>query len=114
MAILDTLSCIAPEFDALAETIRTCIIGLAENQVSESVFGVDYEAAVAYLAAHMLTLRQRNDGNGGAVTLKREGDLQLQYAIPSANITAGLYLTAYGVEFLRIRNLHVTGVLCAS
>jgi hypothetical protein len=115
MAILDVLSCIAPEFDSVAEAIRNCIIGLAENQVDQETFEADYEAAVAYLAAHMLTIRQYKTGNvAGSTNMKREGDLQLGFSTPAAVDNSSLSDTAYGREFLRIRGLHVVGALCVS
>jgi hypothetical protein len=111
--ILETLSCIAPEFDSVAVAIRNCIIGLAENQVDSETFEADYEGAVAYLAAHMLTIGQYKTGNiAGPTTMKREGDLQLQAAMPTSIDESSLSDTAYGREFLRFRNLHVVGALC--
>jgi len=113
MTILETLSCIASEFDTVPVATRNCIIGLAENQIDSATFGSDYEAAAAYLAAHMLTIREYKKGNvAGPTTMKREGDLQLQFGMPTSVDNSSLSDTAYGREFLRIRGLHVVGAVC--
>lgn len=115
MAIEDVLQCVAPEFDAIAPNIITCIKGLALNEVDELTFDKDYEAAVAYLMAHILAIREYRKGNSGSfVTQLREGDLQKSFATPESLDTTSLSDTAYGREFLRLRGLHVIGAICVS
>jgi len=117
MAVLDVLKEIAPEYATIDPARLNTFIGFAENQVSEIVFGLDHELAVAYLAAHMLALSTRNtnigiDGQVGNVTSKKEGDLALGYALPSAlaNKDGTLLTTSYGIEFMRLRDMHVIGL----
>lgn len=110
MAIADVLKCIAPEFDNVDSGVIDCIITIAENQVDEVTFENDYEPAVAYLAAHMLTIAKGSEA--GIITQKRVGDLQLMYGTPVAISDGILGSTWYGREFVRIRGLHVVGVLC--
>lgn len=114
MAVLDVLKEIAPEFENVDSARLNTFIGFAENQVSEVIFELDHELAVAYLAAHMLALSTRNEdigvnGLAGNITSKKEGDLALGYALPSALGTEDgtLSTTSYGIEFIRLRNMHV-------
>ena len=91
MAISDILKDIAPEFDATDPAKVLRFITYAENQVSADIFKIDYELAVAYLTAHMLALASRNaaegsGGLGGNITSKKEGDLQVQYALSLIHI----------------------------
>lgn len=92
-------------------------IEYAKLQVSATVFGDRYDLAVAYLAAHMLALANRNDdegtnGNAGIITQRKEGDLSLSFALPNAlnNIDGTLQLTSYGIEYERIRSMCVVSV----
>jgi len=97
------LQLVAPELDALPTERVDGVIELAEDQVGQ-VFGRNRELAVAYLAAHMLTVGQRA-GAGGAIAMKREGDLQLQFQ--GTGDDAGLGSTSYGQEYRRLKRLHV-------
>lgn len=113
MAIEQILSDIAPQFDSLDANLRDRFIGYASNQVSEQVFDADYDLAIAYLTAHMLTVSITNtSGDGGYVSQKREGDLSISYQMPT-DIEGTLTQSKYGVEFLRIRKLHVIAAVVA-
>ncbi len=114
MTILETLLLIAPEFILIDPERLESFIELAECQVSETVFGCSYKLAVAYLAAHMLALSERNtnsgtNGQAGNVISKKEGDLALGYSLPSSlsSSEGELETTSYGIEYLRLRNLYV-------
>lgn len=103
MAVKDKLQLVAPELDALPTERVDGVIELAEDQVGQ-VFGRNRDLAVAYLAAHMLTVGLR-EGSGGAIASKKEGDLQVQFQGPPD--TAGLAATSYGQEYGRLKRLHV-------
>lgn len=117
MAAIDILKEIAPEYAGEDPARLNTFITLAENQISQNIFNVDYDLAVAYLAAHMLALSSRNtigndsggDGLAGNITAKKEGDLSLNYALPAALSTkdGALATTSYGIEFMRLRDMHV-------
>ena len=117
MTIEEALAFIAPEFNSVEPARIATAIELAECQVSESIFKCDYALAAANLTAHMLSLAGRNtnegaNGQAGNVTQKKEGDLQLNYAL-LGTISSGdgvLATTAYGIEFIRLRNMHVITV----
>lgn len=106
MAVLDTLLLIAPEFATVDSGVLTSIIALAELQVSSTAFGDKRELAVSYVAAHMLTLRDRN-GAGGQIQSLKEGELSISYG---ANTNAkGYDLTSYGQEFNRLVRTTIIG-----
>lgn len=104
MTIAQTIEDIAPELASIDPDRRDRIIALAENQVSAKVFGDLYEAAVAYLAAHMLTMAGRS-GKAGAVTSISEGQLSIGYQ--AGQNVSGLMATSYGQEFVRLRSQRV-------
>ena len=113
MTIAEVISDIAPEFDNEDPARIDRFIGYAESQVSSNEFLTKYDLAVAYLTAHVLSLSGRNDtegtnGNAGNITQKKEGDLSLSFALPSAlnNSQDGtLMSTSYGLEYLRLRDM---------
>jgi len=115
MTINDIIDDIAPEFENEEQARIDRFIEYAELQVSANVFGERYDLAVAYLACHMLTLRDRGDadsgssGTSGVITQKREGDLSLTFALPNAlnDGDGNLQLTKYGIEYDRIRKMCV-------
>lgn len=113
MAILDVLSDIAPELDSQPEDKRERFITRAENQTSEDIFNLDYDLAVANLAAHMMTISLRV-GNGGMIESLREGDLAITYGNPLPNANETLETTAYGLEYIRLRELHVFTPVCVT
>ena len=98
------LSIVAPQLDD-AEN-RNGFIELASLQVNQSWFGDKSEWAIAFLAAHLISVNPQNGDNmqsGGVVTSKREGDLAVSYAGPSAGDDAELSRTSYGRQFLSLR-----------
>ena len=106
MTIAQIIEDIAPELASVDTDRRDRIIALAENQVSAKVFGDLYETAVAYLAAHMLTVAGRQ-GNAGAIGSISEGQLSIGYQ--AGQNVSGLMATSYGQEFARLRRQRVVG-----
>ncbi|MFC3227336.1 DUF4054 domain-containing protein [Marinibaculum pumilum] len=108
MAPENILPIVAPE---LADTDPYRIAGaveLAGGQVGQ-VFGAKRDTAIAYLAAHMLTIAKR-DGAGGVVTSQREGDLAVSFgAVGGVVGMTELHTTSYGQEFVRLRRATVFG-----
>ncbi len=76
---------------------------MAENQTSNTHFGVNRSRAVALRAAHMWSLNSpyRNNGEAGAVQSKTEGRLSLSFSVPGDKLD-DLNQTHYGVQ---LRNL---------
>lgn len=80
--ITQTLSDIAPELCDVDNSKKCRFIELAKLRINASAFGTGkYELAVAYLAAHDLTLSERTDGESrGSLKREREGDLEIEYS----------------------------------
>lgn len=110
MAIIDVFRDIAPEFSAISNEQVQRFIGYVTCHVSQSVFGCDYELAVAYLAADMMSITKRSAATTGMITSKREGDLALGYKVPDDTS----YVTTYGQKFLQLRALHVISIVVAN
>lgn len=114
MAVRDTFNAIAP---ALATDVNAdAFLGFAVDQLNPVVFGRQYELAVAYLAAHMLTIARRSEeggpagGGSGPVTSERAGEVSRQYgqmSVTGKGDLAYYNTTPFGMEFLRIRRLRV-------
>ncbi|MGD8707089.1 MAG: DUF4054 domain-containing protein [Nitrosopumilaceae archaeon] len=99
MSVSTILSTIAPQYDSLVS--RSEFISLAETQVNRCWFRNKADLAVALMTAHMIsvfTSSYRQDGTGGSVTSKREGDLALSFA-QSVNGNSDLNQTSYGKQF---------------
>ena len=120
MSASGVLSVIAPQFDS--RTNRSEYISLATLQVNESIFGSKYDLAIAYMAAHMMSVNtETGAGTGtgtGFITSKKEGDLAVSYAKPESGSGGGdasLSQSSYGQQFIDLRNsctliLGVTGL----
>lgn len=101
MSVDEKLLLISPEAANLAQTDREALATIAGESISSAVFGDQEELATAYLAAHMITIRNRA-GNGGPVKSVKEGELSMTFGGDSS--ASGLDATSYGMEFKRIRS----------
>ena len=108
MSVLDLMPAIAPELEG-DEHLET-FVELAAGRLSAKVFGARYPEAVAYLAAHLLTMSKRVSENGvasgGAVASVSTGGLSLSFGQSNGQSSAAdesLKSTHYGQEFLAIR-----------
>lgn len=80
---------IAPEIVATDEK-KNLFIAMAQDEVCPTIFGnaEKYNMAVAYYAAHLLSLSaQDGSSSRGALTMEKEGDLQRSYANTSSEST---------------------------
>lgn len=107
----DILKALAPEFEGEEPARLALFVELARARISESVFGAVYPQAVAYLAAHLLSVSARAQasgaGAGGPVASASTGGVSVSFGQSSAHKTLGdesLSTTAYGLEFLALRN----------
>lgn len=110
----ETVVAIAPEIPASTPTEQnriTTFIGFATPRVSQVKFGDSYDLAVALLSAHMLTRAPASGGGGAtpAVRQKQIGQVRIEYAVPTSDITGDLDSTGYGQQFLQLRRERVTG-----
>lgn len=94
----------------LSEEDKALFIEAAEPGVSESYFGADYQQALGLLACHIAVLAQRDGGEVGALTGKREGDISVSYS--GASLLADDYgQTAPGMMLKRLILKHHRGEL---
>lgn len=97
MAAADLIPVIAPD---LADNANlAAAIEMAGAQVAANHCYRD--AAIAHMAAHILTIGARG-GSGGAITSETEGGLSRSYG---ATKTDGLAATSYGQEVERLNRL---------
>lgn len=99
MAVDPVLLDIAPEMTSVDTVKRLRVISYAKAQVGFGK-GVVRELAIAYLAAHMLTISTRH-GNSGNVNSETEGSLSRSFGGNLSDDVLGT--TSYGVEFVRLR-----------
>lgn len=108
----------APEFAAVPNAIVTKFITYGLTRINATVWGEQADLATILITAHML--KRAGYGNGlagtgaggprGAVTQESVGDLSRSYANPasgsssSSDSESSLSSTAYGAEFVAIRN----------
>lgn len=103
MSATAILSAIAPQFDTA--TARTTFLELAVLNVNTCLFGDKADMAVAYLAAHYLSLSTdpaRASGESGQVTSKKEGDLSINFGSVNTDGNDSLSLTHFGMTFLQL------------
>lgn len=108
MPVIDTVKFIAPTQTAsLTDDQINTAIELAAARISACIWGDLYSQGVAYLAAHLLALRERaSSGGGGAVgpvTQEMAGRVQISYAVPQGWDGDGLRSTPFGQDFLDLR-----------
>lgn len=94
--ISQILDDIAPELAATEAELKTRIINYASMQLSSRKLGDKYDYCVALLAAHILTLKDRQ-GKGGTISNAGEGSLSLGFAVLGSQKSAWS-ATSYGVE----------------
>ena len=99
MAAVDLIPVIAPELTDNPQLAGALVI--AESRVAAD--HCQREQAVAYMAAHVLTIAGRG-GAGGAVASETEGSLSRSFSTGSGD-TGGLGSTAYGQEVQRLNRI---------
>jgi len=103
MGVSTILSAIAPQYDS--ESARDTFISLAETRVNRCAFNDKADLAVAYMAAHMITVKNlSNKLQGiavGEVSSMKEGDLALSFRRSATSGTDNdLASTEFGKQFL--------------
>lgn len=104
---LDMLKSVAPELGDEEDERLERFIEMAAQRISAKVFGKVYPQAVAYLAAHMVTLSNRKRDTdvaaAGPVTSVSTGGLSMQFdgGGPEGD---ELDSTPYGRQFQQLRD----------
>lgn len=102
LSTLERFRLVASEFSARPDSEVNDFIEMATERIDVAVFGDDYQQALAYLAAHMMAIADKNTGNSpGPVVSERAGEISRTYGYSQA---VGNYkATTYGQEFIAIR-----------
>lgn len=101
-----TIKALFPEFAGETDARIDLFIGFAGNSINAAVWGTLTDQATSYLTAHLLSRANSGGAGGGPVTMEKVGDLSRSYGQMSgetADYLGELGLTAYGVEFGRLR-----------
>ncbi|MFQ1023205.1 DUF4054 domain-containing protein [Avibacterium paragallinarum] len=103
-----------PEFERADDNTIGFFIEDAKQEIDERQWSHLYCRGVLALTAHFIAMRKRVSENaGGPIALlasESVGELSASYAIPP-NGGEAYHLTAYGQEYLRLRNLVGVGVM---
>lgn len=110
MVTPDVITAIAPELSAETPETISLFIGMAQARISPVVWGTLYYQGITFLAAHLLTMKNRR-GLSGSQTMQKVGDIEIQNSVlAKGNKTDLAFLqTSYGVEYLALRDLVVIG-----
>ena len=101
MTVNDFIRIKAP--DLYSDPDKNTWINSAQNKINRCYFGSNYNEAVALQAAHEWSLTNtRSNGESGAISSKREGDLSISYSTTGKN--DNLNLTHYGKQLIDLRN----------
>lgn len=84
------------------------LIELAAGRTSSTVFGDNYNLAVALRTLHQIELFDSNNGAAGGVTSRSEGQLSIGYGGAGGN-ASDLGATAWGVELSSLIRANVRG-----
>lgn len=118
-----TVRALAPEYAAETDEVLMTYLDFAAQRLDARAFGGVYAQAVAYLAAHILTIARRGvaggagggagagQGASGAVTAVSTGDWSVSFAGGLNGSEGGvdtlaeasLMTTRFGKEFLALR-----------
>lgn len=99
MSVSTVLSVLAPQFDTTSD--RDTYLQLSENLTSRCFYGVNADMAVALRAAHMMSLNTsvlRANGETGAISSKKEGDLSIGFVAGAGQGINDLDQTHYGKQ----------------
>ncbi len=92
---------VAPEFKDIDYTGALMV---ADMEIAQGLCGDKRPLLVAYLAAHILTVANRNGGSSASISALREGGVSVQYENTKSVIQSiGLSDTSYGREYDRLR-----------
>lgn len=97
----EILKAVAPELEDKSDDTLDTYIELAAQRLSAAMWGDYFQQGVAYLAAHLATLADREGGAAGPVQSEQAGQVSRSYGVPQ-NVQ-NYRSTAYGEEFLALR-----------
>lgn len=96
-----------PEFAGVSDTVITRWLAQAERRVNRTQWGEKADDATLWLTAHLLavtgSLACGGGPGSGAVSMRKVGELTVQYAVPDRMAQTFLASTAYGQYYLTLR-----------
>lgn len=104
-ASVNSVLIVAPELKCETPETISFFIAMAQRRVSQLVWGQYNDDGVTFLAAHLITMRNRMGTPGNPSTLK-VGNVEAQY-VGFTNSKTALTSTSYGLEYLELRKLVV-------
>jgi hypothetical protein len=109
MAAIDKFRFVAPEFAGRSNSDVETALDIASVWLDESVWLSKYETGLAYMAAHLMSMAER-EGAGGPVTAESVGGVSASYGTtgPSEEL---LLDSVYGRLFVALRQTLVTSPL---
>ena len=99
---------VAPEFKAKTDQEIAVMISVAALWADEDVWADKYDAGVAYLTAHLMTIAAR-EGAAGSIASETVGRVSVSFS--NSTMDDELADTGYGKTFLSLRRTIVTGPL---
>jgi len=107
------LKVIAPQFNDVDN--RDDFLAMAECETNRAWFGCSADRAVALYTAHLIALAtdpNRQAGEAGAISSKKEGDLAIGFVIGAGKGVNDLDQTVYGKQLkaLRMKGGFIIGV----
>jgi hypothetical protein len=102
------------DFDDYSDEFIELIIAEAAGQISETVWGSDYDLGLLYLTAHIIQTTTPEEGaaDAGPINHRKIGDVEVRSAAYLATKSVdGMHRTTYGQAFLRLRRIHQGGPL---
>lgn len=96
------VTAIAPNLTVVPAAVQNAILAAVDRQVDGDAWGIYANDGMAYLAAHLASIR-----NGtGLVTTETLGAMSRSYSLPPG-IRGSLALSAYGAEYQRLMELAI-------
>jgi len=108
MVRVEDIRSVAPELSSEASDTIQFFITMATARLDQPIWGKYWDMGVTFLAAHLITMRNRRSASG-QVTDQKVGDLQVQYSDMTMGGKMDLTYrqTSYGLEYLQLRSLVV-------
>lgn len=108
----DDVSALDPALAAIPSAQQDAILADSAAYLSPSRFGIKYDMAVKYLAAHTGTLCLRGGGlaSVGPVSQERLGDAMIGYAIPVVETLDYLSSTPWGLFLKKLMRGYIWAI----
>lgn len=118
-AAIEIVRMLGTEFKDMQDEVVSKWLDLQKTAISKKKFGKDYDLALALLACHAMKMAGNGDtslgtiANTGRIASISEGGESISFAstTASASADAEYQLTAYGLQFISVRNRHIMPIM---